>query len=138
MERLQSGVTDLFPSHPPPRDCGVLGPVALHRAGVRAEPKVAMCALPAASGASGGDAQGIQMDQKTARPGTPSLRNRAPLALGERREKGPRAFPRRWAEEGSETCVEVVKFSALAQPGDNLANNQAFQRWGNRLGTGER
>ena len=33
--------------------------------------------------------------------------------------------------------MEVVKFSALAQPGDNLANNQAFQRWGNRLGTGE-
>lgn len=52
MERLQSGVTDRFPSHPPPRDCGVLGLVALHRSGVRAEPKVAMRALPAASGAS--------------------------------------------------------------------------------------
>ena len=65
MERLQSGVTDLFPSHPPPGDCGVLGLVALHRAEVRAEPKVAVRALPAASGASGGDAQGIQMDQKT-------------------------------------------------------------------------
>ena len=60
------------------------------------------------------------MDQKTARPGTPSLRSRAPLALGERREKGPRAFPRRWAEEGSETCVEVVKFSALALTGEGL------------------
>lgn len=64
MERLQLGVTDRFPSHPPPGDCGVLGLVALHRAEVRAEPKVAVRALPAASGASGGDAQGTRRTKR--------------------------------------------------------------------------
>ena len=137
MERLQLGVADRFPSHPPPGGGGVLGRVALPRAGLRAEPEAAVRALGQPP-EHRWRCPRQQTDRKPQRGQGRLVLGDGLLSLGVKRERGPRVFPRRWAEEGSETCVEVVKFSALAQPGDDLARNQAFRRWGNRLGTAER